>query len=399
MNGTERISYEKQFGIYPSAEYCPQFDPDGYPRIKAFTFAGVPLNGTVTKVFAFIGVPEHCRFPAPAVILVHGGGCHPDCEWMNKWIDRGYIALAMDTTGYFPAKEHTAFSEGNRVEWVRKIPRGIVSEEFTVSPDNSGMNDINIPTENRWMYHAVSQVILCHNILRSYDYIDNNKIGICGISWGGVISSIAIGFDRRFAFAIPIYGSAFLSEGLSEIDKPFKTQENAGWLAEKYYGDIQIPILWQCWNDDACFSINSVSKSYQLTSKYCKNTRISIKHLMNHSHICVYSCEERYWFAGLVIKGEKIPKIDEKILNRKVFFKFTEEKIKVRLFYITEELTYTNRIKYGIENYFMKQEWLITEWGTNPKYGILPDNAIEYYFEYTLKNGIVLTSRFYELNC
>ena len=119
MNGTDSISYEKQFGIYHSAEFCPQYDPDGYSRIKAFAFAGVPLNGTDTKVFAFIGIPENCRFPAPAVILVHGGGCHPDCEWMNKWIDRGYIALAMDTTGYFPAKEHTAVSEGNRGEWAR----------------------------------------------------------------------------------------------------------------------------------------------------------------------------------------------------------------------------------------------------------------------------------------
>ena len=112
VDSTGQISYEKQFMTYPSAEYCPQYDPEGYSRIKAFVYNSVPLNGTVTKVFAFIGAPERCRFPAPAVILVHGGGCHPDCEWMNRWIDRGYIALAMDTTGFFPAKENN--SSGQR---------------------------------------------------------------------------------------------------------------------------------------------------------------------------------------------------------------------------------------------------------------------------------------------
>lgn len=396
MNGTDSISYEKQFGIYPTAEFCPQYDPDGYSRIKAFAFAGVPLNGTDTKVFAFIGIPENCRFPAPAVILVHGGGCHPDCEWMNKWIDCGYIALAMDTTGYFPAKEHTAFSEGNRGEWARKIPQGIASEGFSVSPDNSGMNDINIPACDRWLYHAVSQVILAHNILLEDSRVDSDKIGISGISWGGVIVSAAIGIDRRFAFAVPVYGSAFLADGLSQIDKPFRLPENSDWLAEKNYDGLEMPVMWLCWNDDCCFSVNSNALSYAAVSESSPKSLLSMKHLMYHSHTNAYNCEEGYWFADRIINGKDVPAVSSVICNGELIIDISQPVSSIRLFYITGKMEYVKQIKYGIDNCFMKQEWQINNIKPSERKIKIPENAAEYYVEFTLDSGIVICSDYFQ---
>ena len=396
MDSTGQISYEKQFMTYPSAEYCPQYDPEGYSRIKAFVYNSVPLNGTVTKVFAFIGAPERCRFPAPAIILVHGGGCHPDCEWMNRWIDRGYIALAMDTTGFFPAKEHTAFSEGNCGEWVREIPKGIISEGFTVSPDNSEMNDINTATCDRWLYHAVSQVILAHNILLADSRVDSGKIGISGISWGGVIVSAVIGVDRRFAFAVPVYGSAYLSEGLSQIDKPFRLPENSEWLAEKRYGGLETPVMWLCWNDDCCFSVNSNALSYAAVSESSPNSLLSIKHLMYHSHRHAYGCEEGYWFADRIINGKDVPSAICKACNGELIIDVSAEVSAIRLFYITEKMKYVKKNKYGIDNYFMKQDWRINNIEPSAKKIMIPENAAEYYVEFTLKDGIVICSGYFK---
>lgn len=43
-------------------------------------------------------------------------GGHPDDIWIKKWNDRGYAAIAMDTTGFFPTKSaphlYEDFSDG-----------------------------------------------------------------------------------------------------------------------------------------------------------------------------------------------------------------------------------------------------------------------------------------------
>ena len=41
----------------------------------------------------------------------------------------------------------------------------------------------------------VGQTIFAGNVLRSFDCVDGTKVGISGISWGCVITSIVIGYD------------------------------------------------------------------------------------------------------------------------------------------------------------------------------------------------------------
>ena len=141
--------------------------------------------------------------------------------------------------------------------------------------------------ENMWMYHAVGQTILAANILRADERVDADKVGVTGISWGGVITSITIGYDNRFAFAIPIYGSGYLNESLAWMKDNFggaETQEL--WLAQDNFDKVDMPVLWLCWNDDTCFSINSNSKSFLDTIKNNPETRISMINKMMHSHGC-----------------------------------------------------------------------------------------------------------------
>ena len=69
------------------------------------------------------------------------------------------------------------------------------------------------------MYHAVADTVLANSLLRSLPGVDADKVGIMGISWGGVITSTVIGIDDRFAFAIPTYGCGDLSEAPNQYGK------------------------------------------------------------------------------------------------------------------------------------------------------------------------------------
>ena len=55
-------------------------------------------------------------------------------------------------------------------------------------------------------------MILAHSLLRTFPEVDTENIGITGISWGGIITNVVTGLDKRFKFSIPVYGCGFLYE-------------------------------------------------------------------------------------------------------------------------------------------------------------------------------------------
>lgn len=302
----------------------------------------------------------------------------------------------MDVTGFFPTKPIPYLREGYEEGMERKLLPPFYEDNYTVSPDNSTLSDINLSIDSQWMYHAIVQVILAHNILRNDNRIDSNKIGICGISWGGVITSIALGYDTRFAFAIPIYGSGYLGHGYGCCCDWFRKPNAVMWLAEKRFCHAKMPIMWLCWNDDCSFSINSNAMSYLETRKNNANTCISMLHEMGHSHAYGYTPSESYWFADEVINGNKIPKVCAEYVDGKVLYCCTVPVRRVRLFYITSRLSYIKRDKYGEEKLYMEQDWEIVELDPNKKIAILPDCAVGKYVEFTLEQGIVLTTPYNE---
>ena len=146
------------------------------------------------------------------------------------------------------------------------------------------MKNPDLPLAERWMTHALVKVIHAHNLLRSLPEVDNAKIGIHGISWGGNITSIAITHDPRFAFAIPVYGSGYLKEALSYMGEIFRNPGNAPYRAEDGFSKVNIPVMWVAWNDDCAFSVNSNSKSYLATVPQNEKTGLALIHNMGHDH-------------------------------------------------------------------------------------------------------------------
>jgi len=393
------ISFDKFFDENPRVEYFPEYDPKGehngirFEGIKALAYDGADYKGKHTKIFAHYGFPKNVKEPAPAVVLIHGGGGHPEDVWIKKWNDRGYAAIAMDTTGFFPTKPMPYLYEGYAEGLERRLVAPFAQEGYDVAPNTSRMGDVNLPLEDQWMYHAVLAVILAHNILRNDKRVDKRKIGICGISWGGVITAISIGFDPRFAFAIPIYGSGYLGCGHSDLCYEFKRPGVQKWFAENRFQRVKFPVMWLCWNDDCFFSVNSNSMSYQDTKQTNRNTCLSMLHQMRHSHGRAYTPNESYWFADEIIKGHQIPETEASYTADAVNYSCDAKVKAVRLFYIKGKLRYTKRTKHGIENAsFMDQEWEFVELDPGKNKAALPCDAVGRYVEFTLENGIVLTT-------
>lgn len=396
----------------------PACDPEGaFFSIQAYTYDGMDADGRKTKVFAYIGFPDNLQQneKVPGVVLVHGGGGHAFAQWVKAWNDRGYAAIAMDTTGSFPYAVKAGAPAGASGEWIHG-PYGIFEEEgYCAAPDFDDMNPL-IPAEEMWMYHAVGQVLLANAVLGTFDAVDRSRIGLVGISWGSVISALAIGYKNSFAFAVPIYGGGYLDESLSWMGERFASKRiQTLWSAQDRFSRVKIPVLWLCMNDDTCFSLNVNSKSYIATAPNHAKTALSIKNGWVHGHDCCwdtanYPCYESFAFADSIVgKGPQYTAVADQpeaaAPGSAVSCTFTcheNASVRAKLYYLTERYAYTKQPENAAAS--LCSEWQSVSADVDRRsrtvMATVPPEATCYYLELTTEqDGIsyITASRFINL--
>ncbi|MDF7808789.1 Ig-like domain-containing protein [Pontiellaceae bacterium B12219] len=222
---------------------------------------GEDYLGNPTRFYAYVGLPEEAGSSnqVPAIIIVHGGGGTAYSSYVETWNSYGYAAISIATEGQ---TDDTATAEdiaaGNNVgNWYKHEAAG---------PSRNGIyGDSGVsPITDQFMYHAVADAVLANSLLRSLPEVDENRVGIMGASWGGVITSTTIGIDDRLAYAIPIYGCGHLYDqdnhwGRALVDNEvYKTIWDP--MVRMQYATL--PTLWYSWPSDIHFGLDSQAKTY-----------------------------------------------------------------------------------------------------------------------------------------
>lgn len=245
--------------------------------VQQVWYEGKPFQGKPTRVFAYLGRPEHGAGPFPAMVLVHGGGGKAFKDWATHWARRGYVALAMDLSGNGP--------DG-------RLPDG--------GPDQSDQtkfrNFTGPETKEMWTYHAVAAVIRGHSLLAAQPEVDPRRIGITGISWGGYLTCIVAGLDDRLKVAVPVYGCGFLHENSVWRDKSLAAMDAESrerWIRNfdpsQYLGGVNCPILFLNGSNDFAYPMDSYRKSYELVHPSLRTVSVIVR--LKHGH---------YWEFGEV---------------------------------------------------------------------------------------------------
>ena len=236
---------------------APQWKALERPKIdgvKAISYVGPNFRGKPTRVFAWLGRPKvQAGEKVPAMVLIHGGGGTAFEEWVRLWVERGYAAIAMDTCGQVPV--------GNYGDWVHDPQSG--------PPGWGGFDQLSWPREDQWTYHAVADAILAHSLIRSLPEVDPERTGVTGISWGGYLTCLVAGLDRRFKLAVPVYGCGFYRDTvfageLRKLDTSAADQWMAWWDPSVYLGQAEMPILWVTGSNDFAYTMNALRASYRL---------------------------------------------------------------------------------------------------------------------------------------
>lgn len=227
----------------------PKFEEVVFDSLPKGIHAGnlcTTVNGHRRKTFCFYGLPnvregEKC----PAVVLVHGAGGNAFYHWVQEWMKRGYAAISIDINC-------TKF-ENNDLE--NRVPNFDAGELHI-----AGFDHVQKDPKDSWVYYAVSQIISAHSFMREISCVNRGKIGLVGISWGGVMSLIALGADERFALGGIIYSAGFITEDLlgeeTHIFENYAKKRfyDSFYDARNYAGNIRVPVIMNAGLEDGAFS-------------------------------------------------------------------------------------------------------------------------------------------------
>jgi len=258
-------------------------------RLQAIYFDGLDYEGKPTKVFAWLGIPQERRGGAPGIVLLHGGGGTAFRQWVEKWNERGFAAIAIALEGQIDQRN-------DKRKW---------SKHAWPGPSRPGhYRDSAKLLKDQWMYHAVADTILANSLLRSLPEVNAKQVGVMGVSWGGVITSTVMGIDSRFAFAIPTYGCG----RMADVDNHWgaalgeNTLYREVWDPVHYLPRAKMPALWFSWPEDHHFPLDAQAVSYRAMSG---DYMVSLLPGMKHSTPASWNPPDSYAFAESVIRDGK----------------------------------------------------------------------------------------------
>ncbi|WP_158973953.1 acetylxylan esterase [Cellulophaga sp. L1A9] len=359
-------------------------------NIKALFYETLEYKGKPTRAFAYLGIPKSEK-PVPAMVLVHGGGGRAFYEWVKNWNDRGYAAIAMSLEG------HVSDEKGEE-KYLHAYS----------GPQRVGrFDDIEAPLKEQWMYHAVSDILLANSLVAALPEVDANRIGITGISWGGILSSLVSGVDNRLKCAIPVYGAGFLYESKGhfgdEGDNSLKVIEDKKfWDPARQFSKGSVPTLWVNGDSDAHFSLNITSHSFEVTKDHAF---MSIHPSMKHGHPPGWKpneVPEIYEFADHILKGKTpgLGSVSQQPFGRKSIVKYNSEVpvLKATLYYQKKSLTYT---KLESEKHPHPEPWCSKSLVLKAKNQLVkvkvPKGCKAYYVNLEDERGVIISSQLIEL--
>lgn len=148
-------------------------------------------DGTVERVPYLAVAPEKLKGKMPAMIVLHGTGGSKDgvASWLEEFARQGIVGIAID------ARYH-----GDRVGGAKG------SAAYVAAITKAWRTPAGKPMEHPFYYDTVWDLWRLLDLLEQDPDIDPKRIGMLGISMGGIQTWLAASVDDRVAVAAPLIG-------------------------------------------------------------------------------------------------------------------------------------------------------------------------------------------------
>ena len=306
----------KQFNVNKNlvAPQWREYPKQSQPGVRGILYEGAPYRGKPTSCFAWLGMPKgaSARRRVPGMVLVHGGGGTAFADWARIWVERGYAVIAMDTCGSEPAWSADIYWAP---QWPR-LPDG-------GAPGWGGFEQLDEPLANQWCYQATAAVLRGTALLRSLPEVDESRVGIAGISWGGYLTLLAttVAPQGTYRFAIPVYASAGFTAYPTSIlwGRPEITPEQVRrwtdlWDPLPALPKNRTPMLFLTDAEDVAYALPSWQQTTETVSGPVQR---SMRIEFTHGHQFSFHSRTEAVFAEAMLKGKPLPVWGKPCLNGK----------------------------------------------------------------------------------
>ncbi|MCX7599891.1 MAG: PhoPQ-activated pathogenicity-related family protein [Armatimonadetes bacterium] len=201
------------------------------------------------NIFGYLGVPIGARSrPAPGLVVVHGGGGYADIQRAIDGASRGFVTLSIDLPGKGPQRERSR-STG---------PDMTVTNIFSVAN----------PAEN-YLVHAVRATRRAITFLHTRPEVDPKRIGVVGVSWGGVISLLTAATDPRVKAVVDTFGAGNIDKWSVWLDFLARLEEeDIDYFRQhldpmSYVGNLQKPLFVVGTTNDNCYWLPALTSTFE----------------------------------------------------------------------------------------------------------------------------------------
>jgi cephalosporin-C deacetylase-like acetyl esterase len=229
------------------AETVKRYDL-GRVRVEEIYYQSRSFKRKPVRIFGYFAYPRAHAGKLPAILLSHGGGGTASQAKAVAWAKHGYAVLAIDLPGK-GEKRASSRSTGPDMD---------VPILLRTQPD---------PSYN-YLVHAVAAARNGITYLTQRPEVDPDRIGMIGLSWGGVLTLLTNGQDCRLKAAVDVFGAGYIAEGCTWEDRfgsmPLidKDRWNNFIDPKNFLATQHAPILFITGTNDHCYYLPTFQKSY-----------------------------------------------------------------------------------------------------------------------------------------
>jgi cephalosporin-C deacetylase-like acetyl esterase len=221
----------------------------GTINVEEVYYQSREFKGKPVQIFGYYCYPATKNKKLPGLLISHGGGGSANLANTIDWAKHGYAVLSID----LPGQGH------QRLNSRSTGPDMDVPILLRTRPD---------PSYN-YLIHAVAAARNGITFLSQREEVDPEQIGMVGLSWGGVITLLTNGQDKRLKTAVNVFGAGYIPEGCTwqtRFDNK-SSQELNEWYSfidpKNFLKTQHAPILFVTGTNDHCYYLPTFQKSYE----------------------------------------------------------------------------------------------------------------------------------------
>lgn len=261
---------------------------------------GRTYRGDRSRAYSILGVASSSE-SVPGIVLLHGGGGSAYWRWVQQWVERGYAAIAVDTSWRVPVAGDEAHGEP-------------VAHEWPGPPPWDGTFAQPVEGDEQWLTHVMQLIDAARQVLAEHPNVDASRIGLMGVSWGGFLTCIAASKLPGFACAVSVYGCGFLTEesawsarGEFDLHDAARIQAwTEAWDPSSWLSRASVPILFLTGTNDDPYPLVSCDRSAELAPRATR----SFQPGLGHGHAEAWLPHETWLFMNSVLfGGSRLPQL------------------------------------------------------------------------------------------